>query len=495
MRDGVAVTSLRGTGPGSFREWLRKYPVGGKYPHYIEALFELRPDVAAAMKGGPVEDTLLWIRLHGVRELQLIPALLEAPASDVSTRKPISYLGYVTSELGLGEAARGYMAALKGRGYSLDVVDISDTSYHKRSASYVRGASLNGVLPGGIKILHVNADSLPSVIERIPPETRKDSYCIGIWAWETLEFPDEWSDRFAMLDEIWVGSQFMARAISPKSPIPVVVMPHVIEMPEPQPDRALFGIDPDEYVFLLSFDFSSVRVRKNPLGAIEAFKRAFTPEEPVRLFVKSMHGDRWPEQFLTMRAAAEDGARITFYDGTLSGAQRLALLSSCDTYLSLHRAEGFGLGLAECMAFGKPVVATGWSGNMEFMTHQNAMLVNYQLKPLAAMAGPYPAGTLWAEPDLDDAARKMRQLWLDPELRARLGQQAKQDIAAGFSAQTIGSMLDARLKLVESSMGQAETQRTIRIEQPPSPRGQSFLRRKTVGALRRARRIIKRALA
>lgn len=496
IKQGITFTSLRGLEPGSFREWLRKYEIGRRFPHYIEVLFEMRSDVYAAFGQGSVDEVMVWIREYGVRENDLLPALLEPPRGERGERQPIAYLGYLTSELGLGEAARGYIAALQRQGYSVDMVDISDIAYHKRSDAYVKDASLSGVLPGGVKILHVNADTLLKVIERIPEPTRAGSYKIGVWAWETLDFPEEWSDRFALLDEVWVGSQFMARAISPKSPIPVVVMPHVISVPPPQPDRAFFGLDPNEFVYLLSFDFSSVRERKNPVGAIQAFMRAFSPDEPVRLFVKSMHGDRFPDQYLTMREAAE-GARVTFYDGTLSNAQRHALLSSCDAYLSLHRAEGFGLGLAECMALGKPVVATGWSGNMEFMSHQNSALVDYQLKPLAALAGPYPAGTIWAEPDLDDAARKMRALWLDQQWRERLVKQAQRDMQDGFSAEVVGKLLSARLERIEQRAGQRMAQAHAPLQPTaaqPTRRAPGYLKRKGLGAARRAKRVIKAAL-
>ncbi len=490
FKHGIVFDSVVGLGVGSFREWLCKYPIGGTFPRYVEALFELRPDVKAAYEHDSLAAVLQWIETFGIQEMSLEPNVLQRSTSHHSQHQPLSYLGYVTSEVGVGEAARGYIAALHHQGYTLDLVDISD----------IQHASLGGVSDGGIKILHVNADSLPTVIGRIPAAAQENSYRIGIWAWEAPDFPKEWQDRFEMVDELWVASQFMAKAIAPNAPIPVLVIPYVIKTPLTKPDRHFFGLHPDEFVFLLSFDFFSVMERKNPLGAVKAFVKAFTPDEPVRLFVKSMHGDKFLEQYALLKEVAA-GARVTLYDGTLNSEQRFALLSSCDAYLSLHRAEGFGLGLAESMALGKPVVATGWSGNTDFMTHQNSMLVNYELQPLAANAGPYKAGTLWAEPDIGDAAYKMRQVFLDEELRSRIGERARKDIQAEYSVAYVGKMLKERLTMLEERRSKDTRKTQLRgsaLEAAGTPPvtaiNLAIPQRRSVKALQRMHSVLNRAI-
>jgi len=502
LKRGITFESVLGSGPGSFREWLCKYPIGGTFPRYVEALFELRPDVKAAYEHDALEAVLRWMKTFGTQEMSLEPNVLQRSHADHPQDRPLSYLGYVTSEVGVGEAARGYIAALQQQGYTLDLVDISDTLSHKQDAAHLRQARLSGVLEGGIKILHVNADSLPTVVGRIPAAAQQNAYHIGIWAWEAPEFPKEWQDRFDLIDELWVASQFMARAIAPKAPVPVLVVPYVINTPDAKPDRQFFGLHPDEFVFLLSFDFFSVMERKNPLGALKAFAKAFTPDEPVRLFVKSMHGDRFLEQYALLKEAAA-GSRVTLYDGTLTSAQRFALLSSCDAYLSLHRAEGFGLGLAESMALGKPVVATGWSGNTDFTTYQNSVLVNFELGPLAANAGPYKAGTIWAEPDIDDAAAKMRQLFLDEGLRSRLGEQARKDIQVACGVEAVGKLLKGRLTLLEERQSKPARQNRstviaspdVAAAEPALAKRPAFTGRSNMKTLRRVHRALNKIVS
>jgi glycosyltransferase involved in cell wall biosynthesis len=492
QKRGIAFQSVHSNGPGSFREWLAKFESGRPFPNYVDALFELRRDVEAEYKHAPLASVMRWIEVYGSNELGLDPGVLSADLDvPVPQSQAVSYIGYVTAEVGLGEAARGYIRALEAEGCAVDTLDVSDTLPHKRSDQHLRPGTTPGIRAARIQIIHVNADALPVALSRVSPQAGEHSYRIGIWAWETPEFPEEWRDRFGMLDEIWVGSEFMARSISAKAPIPVLVMPHVIHTPVAHPDRQLFGLDPDEFIFLLMFDFYSVMERKNPLGAVEAFQQAFSYADPVRLFVKSMHGETFADAYAHLRKAAE-GSRVTFLDGTLTSTQRFALLSSCDAFLSLHRAEGFGLGLAECMAMGKPVIATAWSGNMDFMNHQNSVLVDYTLEVLATDAGPYKAGTRWAEPDIADAADKMRQLWLNPDEQLRIGARAQSDIATGYSAATVGRMVRERLHVI------AETRQPL-MASTTSPSGWmagAMPSRRTaqsvgLGAVRRVRRAAK----
>jgi hypothetical protein len=187
-----------------------------------------------------------------------------------------------------------------------------------------------------------------------------------------------------------------------------------------------------------------VPFRKNPQGTIEAFKQAFRPDEPVRLIIKVLNGSR-DSALLSALEEQSAGSRVTIWNATLDSADRFRLLASVDALVSLHRSEGFGLSIAEAMAYGLPVVVTNWSGNVDFTNADNAALVDYDLERSDVPHGPYPAGTVWAEPRLDDAARKMRRVWTDEAWRRKLGSAGARTIAENFSYDVVGRTMKARL--------------------------------------------------
>jgi glycosyltransferase involved in cell wall biosynthesis len=198
--------------------------------------------------------------------------------------------------------------------------------------------------------------------------------------------------------------------------------------------RADFGLEGGDFIFLCSFDFNSYLARKNPLAAIEAFRRAFADRRPnVKLLIKSSNGHRHTENLRALLNAIGDDDRIIVRDEIIDRGDLGALQRCSDAYVSLHRAEGFGLGMAECMRLGKPVIATGWSGNVDFMTSVNSCLVNYRLVPVGEGEYPHYAGQYWAEPNVDHAAELMRRLVDDPEFAASIGTRAAQDIRTRLS--------------------------------------------------------------
>jgi glycosyltransferase involved in cell wall biosynthesis len=215
------------------------------------------------------------------------------------------------------------------------------------------------------------------------------------------------------------------------------------------PDRRRFGFADDETVFVAAFEMASDMNRKNPLGIIEAFRRAFPAGHPARLVIKVNNGrDSIPHLHALVEAAKRD-PRILVFDKMLAYRDVLSLYASADALVSLHRAEGFGLCMAEAMSLGVPVIATGWSGNMDFMCERNACLVRYTLEPVRATnqkayteayTGP---GALWADPDLDDAARWMRVLADDPEHRLAIGKRAAADMAARQAGLGVDELLHA----------------------------------------------------
>ena len=280
---------------------------------------------------------------------------------------------------------------------------------------------------------------------------------VAVWFWELESAPAAWKVHARHLEEIWAPTRFIAKALEPVLPKAVVWMPPGLALPafESRP-REAFDLRCDEFLFLNMFDMTSGAERKNPFGAIEAFRQAFRPEEPVRLVLKtsraSYNRTRWTE----LQEAARAAGRVTLLDKILTRSDTLALMAAADAYISLHRSEGFGLTLAESMLLGKPVVATGYSGNMDFMTAENSYLVEYQMVPIADNIPSYERGFCWAEPSAAHAARQMRSIFDDRARAQTVGARAKTDLQKALDPLAAGQRMLERIGEIRRRMRKNE---------------------------------------
>jgi glycosyltransferase involved in cell wall biosynthesis len=303
--------------------------------------------------------------------------------------------------------------------------------------------------PQPINLIHVNADQLPAVHSQLGQSFFNNHYNIGFWHWELPELPDEWLGSFSLLNEVWVPSHFVADAVSAKSPVPVVRMPHAVGFTPPQgASRERLGLPRTGFLFLTMYDMHSVQERKNPEAVIEAFQRAFPDGAGAGLVVKVMNRASDPESFAQLERRLRDVPGVKLIAETLARNDVYALESVCDCFVSLHRSEGFGLGLAESMYLGKPVIGTDWSANTDFMTPENSCPVRYELIPIERDVGPYRAGQSWANADTEHASWYMQRLAEDPELCKRLGAAGKQTIESEFSPSVIGQRYRQRLEVL-----------------------------------------------
>jgi glycosyltransferase involved in cell wall biosynthesis len=285
-------------------------------------------------------------------------------------------------------------------------------------------------LPGGVPlIVHANAPMLPASLMRLPRAMVDGRRIIGYWAWELPRLPPEWAIGASFVHEIWVPSQFTADAVEKLRPGRVRVVPHPVAVAPPTPstlDRHAFGLRDDTVVVLAVFNLASSLERKNPYAAIAAFRAAFGDRRDRLLVLKVGHPMHFPSEFANLAAAA-DAPNIRLEARDLPPADNHALFAAADIVLSLHRSEAFGLVLAEAMLLGKPVIATGWSGNMEYMEDESAALVGFQLVPARDRRGTYDvAHAVWAEPDLADAVAHLRRLADDEPERRALGARGRQ---------------------------------------------------------------------
>jgi hypothetical protein len=382
-----------------------------------------------------------------------VSVAFDAPARTERACPAVRVTGYLGHTLGLGAAARGYVQALSAAGVPTSTASVPLDHLQlpvEMTAGYGRESFDDFVHDGrhGYEMVAVNADELPAFVERLGEDYFQGPR-IGIWGWETNSIPARWARAFELVSEIWVYSSFMARNIGAVAPVPTIALPPPVSPPAQAAESLRLGV-PEGFLFLFAFDYMSTIQRKNPVGLIEAFKRAFAPDEGPQLLLKTINAPLRPlaeEEVLWAAAGRED---IHVIDCSLSSAERDGLMAACDCYVSLHRSEGFGLTLAEAMAIGKPVIGTGYSGNVDFMNAHNSYLVAYELGRVGPDCEIYPADGEWAQPSVEHAAALMRRVYEDPDEAARVGEQAREDIARQLSPQACGAAMRRRLEELDA---------------------------------------------
>ena len=380
----------------------------------------------------------------------LAQLLAPRPSASIPGHSPtIKLIGPFSTLSGLGEAARNCAeaitvgSALYGNNVSplrdigtLRITSL-DISRRLNQDSDFSAPSFDQTVPIGIDhprfnlaIVHANGPLMPLALMGLGEQIR-DHRVVGRWAWELPKLPEEWRIGLRYVDEIWALSSFTAQAIKNLATCPVRVMPIPIRMPErnrlgPSPWQKPAGC----FAVFTAFNMASSFARKNPLAAIEAFQLAFERRPDVRLVIKTSNLASDPESAdLFLRIVGGD-ERIVHIDQPLDRRAIYALIRECDVTLSLHRAEGFGMPLAESMLLGRAVVATGWSGNLDFMNSENSLLVRYKLVPADAPQRTYNfPETVWADPDVEHAAIQLRRIFLEPQTKSRLEARATHDVA------------------------------------------------------------------
>jgi glycosyltransferase involved in cell wall biosynthesis len=371
-----------------------------------------------------------------------------APSGEHGATIGLTLVGYLRADCGLGEAARSFARACVAAGIPIVGDDVGYQIPCRQSDDTLLLPPVSGPLP--IDLLYVNADqTLPTRQSLLARGHTKGRYAIGFWHWEQPQIPRRHHAAFSEVDEVWVPSTFVQDAVAPVSPVPVFKVPHVVSVtPSAGASRERFSLPRDRQLVLVMYDFYSFQERKNPQAAIAAYRLAAAQSPSLGLVVKTHNSAANPQSLAEVCACLADLPGVTFIDETLSRQETWDLESCCDILLSLHRAEGFGFGPAEMMALGKPVVATGWSANMDFMDATNSMPVRYELKPLEKTVGPYDAGPLWADADVEHAAWCLGQLAADPALVARLGARARETIRESFDPLVVGRQVRDRLATI-----------------------------------------------
>ncbi len=339
-------------------------------------------------------------------------------SADALARGPITISGFFGEVLGIGRAARLTADALETAGYQVIRHDIRTTLNAKGEAT----------LPTrncGVWLLHCNPPEAAIVMSRIPRAQWNARYRVGYWVYELPKAPENWLRFSRTFHEVWAPSSFVASALTGAA-CPVRLLPH----PVPNTFATSRKGDPNQTRVIAFADLRSSAARKNPLGAVQAFLAAYpSAQERVELIVKIVQRSADPTSFGAIQASVAGRPDIRLIDSELSDAATIELLQQSDIFLSLHRSEGFGLAILEAMQAGCAVLATGWSGNLDFMSGMGDALVPYSLTQVYDPAGVYPAGALWAEPDIREAAIRLRRLASEPQLRAAQNSAAQANLS------------------------------------------------------------------
>jgi glycosyltransferase involved in cell wall biosynthesis len=356
----------------------------------------------------------------------------------------VNVIGYFRYTSGLQQAALTMAAALERAGVATSLRDVP--VMYLRDLSDRRGY-------GGLEQFNTTLVNMPidvraeRLYERAALSMRPNVRRVAMAWWELEQVPPRLAAWAADYDEIWAPTRFVADAVRGITTRPVRTLLPGLELPPiPSLGREHFELNPHACTFLFVFDFNSRMPRKNPLGLIRAFRAAFLPSEPAELVIKVSAGDT--EFTNDRRELHESAARasVRVIDRILSRPELLALTATADAYVSLHRSEGFGLTIAEAMLLGRPTIATGYSGNLDFMAPGTGLLVDYTKVPIAEDVPPYPKGFLWAEPSIEHAASLMRWVFDHPAEARALGERGRAHAWEVLALEAYGRRLASGLR-------------------------------------------------
>lgn len=356
----------------------------------------------------------------------------------------VNLIGNIRGDSGLGQSCRLVARELNESRISVGVFEhhISDMfSMNDRSCDEM----LIDAPKYNVNLFHINAHEFTISYMQLGKKVWDYRYNIAFWLWELEEFPEEWVGCIDILDEIWTPSEFVSEALRKVTDKPVITIPYHVEAPTDEKyDRKYFSLPENKFLFLMMYDSGSMMERKNPLGVLEAFKKAFSKDDQGVGLVIKLNGKK-QEDIDKITEYLDGYTNVYFMTDILSKVEVNSLIADVDVFVSMHRAEGFGLVMAEAMLNRTPCIATNWSANTEFMNSSVACMLDYQLVSLQEDIGPFKKGKRWADPDVDQAAEFMKKLFEDTEFYRNMSEKAQEYITKKLGTQSITGLIEERL--------------------------------------------------
>ncbi len=425
-------------------DWQREFPLTLTNNVWKDFLAEWRRQYghSLAITNGAAAGPLSF----QFREAKKAPGTIGATATAISPKlEGVNMLGHFCNPSGLQQAALWAKAALERAGLRTSCRDVPVPRYLvPRDRDQWLGLE---IFPVTI-LTQAGNPYFQSGYERSGLLPRENVYRIAYWNWELETVPDEWVKAAEQVDEIWSPTEFVARAMRARMPRPVYHLLPGVEIGSVETiPRALLNIPEDHFVFLFMFDFHSQVHRKNPVAVFRAFQEAFRESDAATLLIKTSGGDIRAADLAELRQTIR-GPNVILLEQLMSRAQAYGLIAMCDCFVSLHRSEGFGLGLAEAMLLAKPVIATGYSGNMDFMNAQNSLLVDYEMVEITEDRPIYARGNSWAEPSINHAAALMRHVYENPANARERAERAQPNVQRLLSLEAAGGRMRSRLEQI-----------------------------------------------
>jgi len=391
---------------------------------------------------------------------ELVMRVRKEKAQGEPWRPGLNVLGHCTYSSGVGEVQRHLRIAVKlagGRTAHRDVP--GDWRYDQPTRPDHLGVETFDTTILSVPIF-ANAGR---IYPRAGLARKPGVWRIGYWAWELDLLPQKYARESRHFDEIWTPTRFVAEAVRKAAPRATVnvVLPGAEILPNAPVNRARYGLGESDFVALFMFDVASVIERKNPLAVVEAFRRSLAKKRDARLVFKITRPSFDPDGVRALREAAASVNAIII-DEHLSRPEAYGIMDMCDCYISLHRSEGYGITIAEALLYGKTVIATGYSGNMDFMSDQTALVVNHKLVPITKKLPYYPMGCQWAEADIEQAAAHLQWVYDHPALAKRLGDRARVEVGKLLSMESYGHRVLRQIAASRDARGASDHSTTGR---------------------------------
>ncbi len=496
-RNGGVPSPFTLEGVQAFDRWLSEQEPGAPagVNRVLAQVYTSRTDLRAAYPdlGSDRAAVLRWAQEHGRHEVPALARVMSngsgdevpQPASSdqsvgIAAGTPpaaplrdapwgVNVVGDFCSEGEQGETA-GRLVALLDR----NEIPALPVASHVAAVSDLRPYATAGPedAPFPVNLICIDPEGLPEFARQAGQDFFAGRCSVGLWFAHCRGALERRRRNASLVEEIWAPSAYAAAVLAPVQAASLTTIRVPVAPVRPQSgSRTELGLglalDDERFLFLSSFDYLSMFERKNPLAVIEAFGRAFAPGDGATLIIRCVHVDHDRAAHGQLLEAVSGHQHIEVIDRRLSPPDAASLTALSDCYISLHRAEAFGLAMAEAMWFGRPVIATGYSGNLDYMTSANSYLVDHQLVPVGAGHEPYAADGLWAQPDIDHAAKLMRHAFEDRDAAGAVGQTAAQDIRRTHGPVVAGEILERRLESIRGT-GRARRAADPVREHPPA---------------------------